>query len=52
MVKHTLSWDQVKELYWDEWLADLHAEVGKQVAVATHPGSTVSHSDRHGCVRA
>ena len=47
MVKHTLSWHQVKELYWDEWLADLHAEVGKQAAAAPRPGSTVSHSDRH-----
>ena len=47
MIKHTLSWNQVKELYWDEWLADLYAEVGKQAAAATHPGSTVSPSERH-----
>ena len=47
MIKHTLSWHQVKELYWDEWLADLHAKVGKQAAAATRPGSTVSHSERH-----
>jgi hypothetical protein len=46
MVKHTLSWHQVKELYWDEWLADLNAELSKQAA-ATRQSPGESNSERH-----